>query len=187
MNERLKEAIDKANKIVFLTGAGISVPSGLPQYQGNRDAKEGYDAIRSVLEEKIKNAEPSAGHHFIAGLFNSGKDVHVITQNVDSLHQKAGLPLERVYELHGNLERGDVVEFGMMLPEDPWEKAVLAACTSDLFIVIGTSLQVSPVNIIPEKVLDERIPVWIINKTETPLDWRIADCVIREDLVDALS
>jgi NAD-dependent deacetylase len=192
MNERLKEAIDKAEKIVFLTGAGISVPSGLPQYQGNRDAKEAYNAIREELEEKIRNAEPSLGHLFIARLHEAGKDVHVITQNVDSLHQKAGLPLERVHELHGNRERGDVVEFGMDLPQDVWEQSIDAAYAADLFIVIGTSLQVSPVSLIPEYVLQrstfkkQNVSIWVINKTPTPLDWQLGPNVIHDDLVNVL-
>ncbi len=192
MNERLKQAIDKAERIVFLTGAGISVPSGLPQYQGNTDAKEAYDAIREELEEKIRSAEPSLGHLFIARLHEAGKDVHVITQNVDSLHQKAGLPLERVHELHGNRERGDVVEFGMDLPDDVWQKSLEVAYAADVFIVIGTSLQVYPVALIPEFVLQRKeygaqnVSVWVINKTETSIDWQIGPNAIHDDLVNVL-
>lgn len=187
MHQRLREAIDSAKRITFLTGAGISVPSGLPQYQGNRGAKEAYNAIREELEEKIRNAEPSIGHNFIAELYKAGKDVHVITQNVDSLHQKAGLPEDRVHEVHGNRERGDVVEFGMTLPQAVWQKAVEAMILTDLVVIIGTSLQVSPVNLLPEYALDEHVPVWIINKTETALDWRLGNRAIHDDLVNVLN
>lgn len=193
MNQQLKRDIDNAKKIVFLTGAGISVPSGLPQYEGNRDAQSGYEAIREELEEKIHAAEPSLGHNFIADLHRSGKNVYVITQNVDGLHQKAGLPQERVFELHGNRERGDVVEFGMDLPDGVWQASIDAAYAADLFIVIGTSLQVNPVALIPFMLLErnhreqQNVCFWVINKTPTNIDWHVFPNVIHDDLLNVLS
>lgn len=187
MNEKLAKALEEAYRITFLTGAGISVPSGLPQYQGNGDGKQAYEAIATELDEKIQDAKPSIGHLFIAGLFQIGKDVKVITQNIDGLHQKAGMPEDRVVEVHGSHVRGSVVAFGQDLSEDTWTKARNAICDADLLVVVGTSLTVSPVCHLPELALENKIPVWILNKSKTPLDWQIYPNIINEDLTKVLS
>lgn len=107
--------------VALLTGAGVSTDSGIPDYRGpnglwRRDPEAEklvtYDFYmrdpeirrRSWLmrrETGALRAEPNAAHLAVAGLERSGIPVRVITQNVDGLHQRAGLPDRKVLELHG--------------------------------------------------------------------------------------
>jgi NAD-dependent deacetylase len=109
--------------VAFLTGAGVSTDSGIPDYRGpnglwtrDPDAEKlvtyGYymadpdirrRSWRLRLETAVLDAKPNAAHHAIAALHRAGAvDVRVITQNTDGLHQLAGLPGDRVLELHGS-------------------------------------------------------------------------------------
>jgi len=111
--------------VAFLTGAGISTDSGIPDYRGpnglwtrDPDAEKlvTYDyymadpgirqrSWRLRLETAALDAEPNAAHQAITDLHQSGEaDVWVITQNTDGLHQLAGLPADRVLELHGSAQ-----------------------------------------------------------------------------------
>lgn len=112
--------VRSANRIVVFTGAGISTESGIPDFRGPNgvwktqtpidfnDFVESEDVRRESWqrkfsgEGKLENAEPNAGHRALASLANSGKISHIITQNVDGLHQKSGVPDDQVIELHGN-------------------------------------------------------------------------------------
>ncbi|MEU1177010.1 Sir2 family NAD-dependent protein deacetylase [Streptomyces sp. NPDC005820] len=107
--------------VALLSGAGISTDSGIPDYRGpnglwRRDPEAEklvtYDSYmrdpeirrRSWLmrrETGALRAEPNAAHLAVAELERSGIPVRVITQNVDGLHQRAGLPERKVLELHG--------------------------------------------------------------------------------------
>lgn len=110
--------------IAFLTGAGVSTDSGIPDYRGpnglwTRDPGAEklvtYDYYMSDPEIRRRawrlrrdtaalGARPNAAHRAIADLARSGRaDVWVITQNTDGLHQEAGTPPERVLELHGSV------------------------------------------------------------------------------------
>lgn len=128
MNEQLKtlqKYIDEADNIVFFGGAGVSTESGLPDYRSTEgvyttmekkdiDPKklmskrfmlehpEVFFSRRFRSEAPIK-PEPNAAHNYLAALEQSGKSIHIITQNVDGLHQKAGST--KVIELHGNNRR----------------------------------------------------------------------------------
>jgi NAD-dependent deacetylase len=109
--------------IAFLTGAGISTDSGIPDYRGpNGLWRRDPDAEKLVTfdyymadpeirrrswrlrqETAALGARPNAAHQAIADLGRSGRaDVWVITQNTDGLHQEAGTPPDRVLELHGS-------------------------------------------------------------------------------------
>lgn len=122
--EQLKEAIRTHNRIVVLSGAGISVPSGIPDFRsahglystkyGNFNAEEiiSHDFFLShvdVFYEFYKSkmlypsAKPNAMHFLLARLEREGKISLVITQNIDGLHQEAGN--KRVCELHGSVHR----------------------------------------------------------------------------------
>jgi NAD-dependent deacetylase len=107
--------------VAILSGAGISTDSGIPDYRGpnglwRRDPGAEkfvtYDtymndpairrrAWRMRSENGTLRAEPNAAHHAVTELARSGTAVRVITQNVDGLHQMAGLPARKVLELHG--------------------------------------------------------------------------------------
>jgi len=110
----------RGKAVVALTGAGLSTESGIPDYRGpealarpTRRPIQGPEFVRSeavrrrywarsVLGwERIRLAEPNAGHRALAALEARGAVAHVVTQNVDRLHHKAGS--RRVTELHGAL------------------------------------------------------------------------------------
>ena len=180
-------------KIVFLTGAGMSVESGFKTFRGNDGLWENYpvDQVAShegwlndptlvtnfynMLRKKLYAAEPNDGHKLIKSL-EEKYDVCVITQNVDNLHERAGST--KVIHLHGELTKvcssnepyddryiidlpadncevtpgtkaGDgsllrpfIVFFGESVPMI--EPAAVEAQSADIFVIIGTSLNVYP-------------------------------------------
>ncbi len=119
---RARELIRKSRRIVFLTGAGISTESGIPDYRTGAVAWKQYDTEQFRYERFMASEEsrraywqmsqdfflvlraalPNAGHDAIASLDKLGKLEAVITQNVDRLHQRAGVSAEHVIEIHGN-------------------------------------------------------------------------------------
>ncbi|MCA9811431.1 MAG: NAD-dependent deacylase [Nitrosarchaeum sp.] len=120
MFEEISEEIKNANKIVFVTGAGISQESGIPTFRGKDGLWRKYDAMQLATidafhanpklvwewyNERRMNifaAKPNNGHEAIAELENY-IDVVVLTQNIDGLHQRAGS--SKVFELHGSIVR----------------------------------------------------------------------------------
>ena len=175
-------------KIVVLTGAGISAESGLKTFRDSGGLWEGYEVTevatpqawaanqKLVLEfynqrrKQALEAKPNAGHQALAELEESF-EVHVVTQNVDALHERAGS--SNVLHLHGEiskarstadpnliydlesweLKEGDTCEKGSQLrPHIVWfgeavpmmEPAITLANQADIFIVAGTSLVVYP-------------------------------------------
>lgn len=119
--EALRQAVDKAENIVFFGGAGVSTESGLPDFRGEQGLyrqkyglpPESYFSVRLLKydpEEFFKfqrkrvlgfEAKPNATHLKLAEWEKQGKLRAVITQNIDGLHQAAGS--QNVIELHGNL------------------------------------------------------------------------------------
>lgn len=125
----------------------------------------------------LESVEPHPGHYVLADLEKRGIIKSISTQNIAGLHTLAGS--QRVYELHGNIRifkcnscgqeasskdfltkekcrscgdralRPNVVLFGEALPQDTWQAALAEIEGSDLLIVIGTSLEVYPVNQLP--------------------------------------
>ena len=194
--ETLKTIIKNSQSIVVFTGAGISVPSGIPDFRSadgiyNQKYKTQYrpeeiishsfymehpDMFYEFYKEKMcyPNAKPNAAHKYFADLEKKGKNVTVVTQNIDNLHQEAGST--RVYELHGSVHRNycekcyrlfglkymldhpgvphcdkcggqikpDVVLYEESLDEDTIQRAISAIMTCDTLIVVGTSLTVYP-------------------------------------------
>ncbi len=119
--QRFQALIEEAGKIVFFTGAGISTESGIPDFRSqgsgiwekmkpiyfeeflrSEEARREQWRRKFSGEMKIEGAAPNRGHLAIARLVAQGKCSAVITQNVDNLHQNAGVPDELVIELHGN-------------------------------------------------------------------------------------
>jgi len=119
---RARELVRRSRRIVALTGAGISTESGIPDYRTGAVAWKQYDPAHfrweqflasEVSRQKywemsqdfflvLREARPNAGHDAITELDRAGKLEAVVTQNVDRLHQRAGVPFERVIEIHGN-------------------------------------------------------------------------------------
>jgi NAD-dependent deacetylase len=174
-------------RIVVFTGAGISAESGLKTFRDADGLWEGYKVtdvatptawkkdpamVLQFYNERrrgILAAKPNQAHAIIAG-WQSDFDVHVITQNIDDLHERAGsknvLHLHgeifkmrseadenKIYPIFADIHLGDVAEDGYQLrPHIVWFNeqvpmivpAIALTETADLFIVIGTSLLVYP-------------------------------------------
>ncbi|MFF4813315.1 NAD-dependent deacetylase [Kitasatospora sp. NPDC001309] len=227
--------------IAVLTGAGISTDSGIPDYRGPQglwrkdpsaeelvtigpyrdDTKVRARAWRMRLETAGLAAEPNAGHRALVDLERSGLPLRVLTQNIDGLHQRAGLTARKVLELHGNaretqclscrvvgsmaqalarVEAGEpdpacrecggilkprIVMFGENLDQEVLGQADSVARACEVFVAIGTSLQVFPVAGLPYNAVRSGAKLIIVNAEETPYDAAAAE-VIREPISRAL-
>ena len=203
-------------KVVFLTGAGMSVESGFKTFRGNDGlwedypveqvaSHEGWEANPTLvnnfynrLRKKLDTALPNNGHQLIKEL-EKAYDVVVITQNVDNLHEKAGS--RKVIHLHGelskvcssndpydsryirelppedcevvpgtlagdgSLERPFIVFFGEAVPMI--EPAMEEAAQADVFVIIGTSLNVYPAAGLVRYVRPG-IPIYLIDPDNAP-------------------
>ncbi len=225
--------IKRANHVVALVGAGLSAESGIPTYRGKdgiwtkfgEPTIDGWelfrtdpaawweDAIRrrtegSEFSRAIETAEPNAGHLGMAELETMGKLTHIITQNIDDLHRKAGS--RGITEIHGNrfkvrcmncggrddlarlsmdrlpplcpecggIMKNDTVMFGEPIPRDALEECYRQAALADLFLVVGTSAVVYPAAEFPVMAKRRGVPLIEINPEPTPLS-QIADVVVR--------
>src|SRR5882757_3016078 len=118
--ERLREMIGSAKRIVAFTGAGISTESGIPDFRSPGGIWTKYQPIyfddfmsseemrreswrrKFATDETMQKAEPNAGHRALAKLVELGKMTSIITQNVDGLHQRSGVPESRISERPAN-------------------------------------------------------------------------------------
>ncbi|MGD9055076.1 MAG: NAD-dependent protein deacylase [Desulfobacterales bacterium] len=126
MNDKINQIANKikqGGKNIIFTGAGISTESGIPDYRSqggiwdkfrpvyfdefmsSRESREEYWRRWIELYQGIQQAQPNAGHTAIASLYQLGLLEAVITQNVDGLHQAAGITEDNIIELHGNTRR----------------------------------------------------------------------------------
>ncbi|MBI1738128.1 MAG: NAD-dependent deacylase [Acidobacteria bacterium] len=224
--------IAQARSVAVLTGAGISAESGLPTFRGpgglwrnfrpeqlatpeafRRDPQlvwEWYDWRRSVHAK----CEPNAGHRALAELEQRVQEFLLITQNVDSLHERAGS--RRVVHLHGSLWRvrclvcggeedntqvpldplpprcacggmlrPDVVWFGESLPQAAIQQAMAAAREAEVFLVAGTSSMVYPAAALPHIAMQNGAKVIEVNLEATELS-SAADITLRGKCGDLL-
>ena len=183
---------------VFFTGAGISTESGLPDFRGpdgvwTRRDKGLPPPSMSVSWDSVA---PNKGHYAIVELQKIGKLKFLISQNVDNLHLKSGIRPELLAELHGNMTKlrctrcqqtidqataknrcacggslvSSVVDFGQSLPEKDLALSFEHSRKSDLFVVVGSSLVVTPAAEMPREALMAGARLVIINQGETPFD-----------------
>jgi NAD-dependent deacetylase len=119
-SNELARLLAAARRVVVFTGAGISTESGIPDFRSpggiwTRMAPIDFDDFvrsaemrkeawrrRFAMEETFASVKPNAGHIAVADLVARGIAMHVITQNIDNLHQDSGVPDEQIIELHGN-------------------------------------------------------------------------------------
>jgi len=194
MFDTVAQKLKDSRKIVFVTGAGISQESGIPTFRGKDGYWRRYDPMKLAsidafyddpklvwewYEDRRKNilsVKPNEGHFAISQM-EEFKDVVILTQNIDGLHQRSGST--NVLELHGSIIRikctvcdfidnitenfeslppkckcgsmlrPDVVWFGEPLPQNIWQSAIKEASICDVMIIVGTSLVVSPANTLP--------------------------------------
>ena len=196
-------------KLVVLTGAGISAESGLKTFRDSDGLWEGYNVYdvatprgfkanpALVLDfynqrrKDVANAQPNAAHIGLAEL-EKYFDTYIITQNIDDLHERGGSTNvthlhgqifemrsvqndEVIYEILDDIHIGNVDEHGHQLrPNIVWfeeavpmiEVAINIVRSADIFVVIGTSLQVYPAaglidmatSKIPKFIIDKKIP-----------------------------
>ena len=230
MFESISDKLKKAKNIVFVTGAGMSQESGIPTFRGKDGLWRKYDPMtlatidafyqnpKLVWEwyderrQNILSANPNPGHIAIAEL-EKYKQVSVLTQNIDGLHQRAGST--SVYELHGsiitikctvcdfkdkitssfsqlpplckcgNMLRPDVVWFGEALPQDIWQSAMEQASSCDAMIVVGTSLAVSPANLLPVYAKENGALMIEVNPDKTLMS-EMMDLSLRSSAAKAL-
>jgi len=118
--------IAESERLVVFTGAGISTGSGLPDYRGpdgvwtRRD--KGLPPLKSPPWDQVK---PNSNHYAIVELMDMGKLNFLISQNVDGLHAKAGIPFEKLAELHGNIYFMKCLSCNkkMLFEEANWDKS----------------------------------------------------------------
>ena len=239
--EKIKQCrylIEQSKNIVILTGAGMSTDSGLPDFRSqdglyinskekikpeellsigffkrNGNAKKTYDFLNKKLD--VKNVKPNKGHKLLADL-ETKKNVQIITQNIDGLHQMAGS--KNVLEFHGTLKTATCMkcgkkynmddirhnnEFycdckinshkGLIKPDIVFydehvnllQDAISIVQKSDLMIVLGTSLKVSPFNMLPQYTR-AGVPIIVINNDDTYLnDDRMSVC-FKDNIKDTL-
>jgi len=233
--------VEDARRIVFLTGAGISTESGIPDFRGPRgvwtkdpeaeklsnihyyvaDPEVRRKSWQARLSHPAWEARPNTGHLAIVELERRGQLHALITQNIDGLHQKAGNSPGRVIEVHGTLHdvvclscggkgpmlaalervrageadpacgdcggilKSDTISFGQQLVPEVIDRAMQAAAEGDLFISVGTSLQVYPIAGTVRVAKQARARVVIVNAEPTPFD-PIADAVLRAPIGETL-
>ena len=134
----ISDVILQSKRVVVFTGAGISTESGISDFRSpggiwdrfdpneftyqkflsSPESREKYWEFSKALWPAIVDAEPNQGHYAIAELYHMGKLDCVITQNIDSLHQKSGVPEERVIELHGTLKWVICLNCGQRYPRE---------------------------------------------------------------------
>jgi NAD-dependent deacetylase len=134
--EGLAEALAKANRVVALTGAGISTESGIPDFRGPNgvwtknpkaeklssithylnDPSVRVESWQLRLEHPAWTAQPNAAHRALVDLEGKGKLHTLVTQNIDGLHQMAGTSPDRLVEIHGTMREVICLECGERAP-----------------------------------------------------------------------
>ena len=231
--QQLKSWIQESNKIVFFGGAGVSTESGIPDFRsvdGLYSQSFEYPPERIIshsffcwdmayffrfYKERMLplDYEPNVTHKTLARWETEGKDVTVITQNIDGLHQKAGST--HVLELHGSVHRnycqkcgalydgyfirdsigvprcrcGGTVKPDVVLYEEPLDEQIIqqsvdAISHADLMIVAGTSLTVYPAAGLIRYFQGNRLA--LINRDETPFD-HVSNIVFHDSLGEIFS
>lgn len=196
--ETLARWIYEARYPVFFTGAGISTESGLPDFRGPDGlwTRRDKGLPPKPMSKAWDAVAPNSGHLAIAELQKLGKLKFLISQNVDSLHLKSGIKPDILAELHGNVTKlrctrcgktvdksknpaqcecggslvSSVVDFGQALPERDLTLSFEHSRNSDLFVVVGSSLVVTPAADMPVEALRAGAKLVIINQGETPFD-----------------
>jgi NAD-dependent deacetylase len=225
--------IHAAQHVVALVGAGMSVESGIPPFRGPgglwtkygepdlrdyerfiEDPKEWWErrisgtAAFRELATALADARPNTGHESLREMEELGHLKHIITQNIDNLHQEAGS--RAVTEIHGNrtklrcmgcgerwpldgfaieelpptcpecggVVKGDTVMFGEPIPRDALDECLRQTQLCDCMLLIGTSAQVYPAAGFPLEVKRTGGRLIEVNPNETPLT-EIADVVLR--------
>lgn len=227
------ELLCKSRYAVALTGAGISVESGIPDFRGKNGLWSRYDpgeyaSIESFranpgkvwkmlveMDSLFSSARPNAAHLALSELERLGIIKVVVTQNIDSLHQRAGS--SNVVEFHGHFRslhcdrcmrvrtregtsfdslpplcscggvlRPDIIFFGEGIPPEAFSMAVQAAENCDLMLIVGTSATVVPASLLPRIAKRRGAKLLEINPAASELSGWLTDAYISEPAGKAL-
>ena len=238
----IRSWVSAAERVVALTGAGISTDSGIPDFRGpqgvwtkNPHAEKMSNIHYYLADPEVRkaswqnrlcspawNAKPNAGHIALADLEKQGKLHALITQNIDGLHQIAGNSPGRVIEVHGTMRRfmcwgcgmrgpmqrvlervrageedprcrdcggilkSDTISFGQQLVPEVIDRAMRVAGEADLFLAVGSSLQVYPVAGAVDIARSAGAKLVIVNAEPTPFD-DVAAAVLPGSISEVLS
>jgi NAD-dependent SIR2 family protein deacetylase len=195
--ETLARWMFEAKYLVVFTGAGISTESGLPDFRGPDGLWTRRDKGLPTKPMQFDSVKPNSGHMAIVELQKLGKLAFLIAQNIDNLHLVSGIRPDLLAELHGNVTKlrcshcefevdrssgwticpscggklvSSVVNFGQSLPRKALEASYQHSEKCDLFVVVGSSLVVTPAATMPKLALEAGARLVIINQGETPFD-----------------
>ena len=224
----------EAQRVVVLTGAGLSTASGIPDFRSPGGRWERYQPVplpdflaresarleywryKGETWPIIRGADPNPAHRALTDLANAGQIDLLVTQNVDGLHERSGFPAERLVCIHGSdahvvcmtcgrrepreaaqaaWEADPVVptcacggplkpatiSFGQNLVASDLARAMDAAERCDLFVAVGTSLVVGPINEMLPVAAASGARTAILTASETPFDaqtdWLVGDAL----------
>jgi NAD-dependent SIR2 family protein deacetylase len=183
--------------LVVFTGAGISTESGLPDFRGPDGLWTRREKGLPAKPMRFDSVKPNSGHMAIVELQKLGKLAFLISQNIDNLHLGSGIRPDLLAELHGNVTKlrcsrcefeldrssglaicpscsgklvSSVVNFGQSLPQKALEASYQHSKKCDLFVVVGSSLVVTPAATMPKVALEAGARLVIMNQDETPFD-----------------
>lgn len=225
--DTLAQWIAASRRLVVMTGAGISTESGIPDFRSyngrytrdcslpevlsidyfHRDPVSFWAAFKDIFQLKLSAGHvPNDGHRLLAALERGGRQVTVVTQNVDGLHGRAGS--SHVVEVHGTVDRalcpncgaahdlewinahplpecsrcGDILKPDVVLYGEAVERmdeALAALPGSDLLLVMGSSLEVGPINQLPMFARRTGVRTALVNlgptQFESAFDLRLTD------------
>ncbi|MFC1971480.1 NAD-dependent deacetylase [Chloroflexota bacterium] len=144
--DAVADMILQSEKVVVFTGAGFSTESGILDFRSpggvwdifdpnklnyqnilrSEGVREEYWQMHKMMWETIREAQPNSGQYAIADLYHMDKLDCVITQNVDVLHEKAGVPVDMVLELHGTMQWVNCLKCGQRYPRNQIHERMLA-------------------------------------------------------------
>ena len=229
---KLSKLLLQSRYAIALTGAGISVESGIPDFRGKDGLWTKYDPFEYGYIDSfranpakvwkmlmdvgalVEGVNPNEAHFALGDLEKLGIIKMVITQNVDSLHQRGGS--SNVVEFHGNFRRmhcdncqksflradislvslpplcscggpirPDVIMFGEAIPAEAYSRAFDAAEKCDLMLVVGTSARVAPASQLPVIAKRRGAHVLEINPVASELSEWITEIHVMESAASA--
>lgn len=178
----LADAVDRAERVVVFTGAGISTESGIPDYRSpgglwtkiqpiyfqefvaSEEARLADWRRRFRFRHEVEAAAPNQGHLAIARLIASGKASRVITQNIDGLHQRAGVPADRIIELHGNATYATCLDCGRRYELDLMEEVIERTGSSPRCRACGGLVKAAVIS------FGQAMPTWEMKQAEYAME-----------------
>ena len=134
--KQFAECLKNSTRIVGFTGAGISTESGIADYRSKGGIWERFQPVyfneflsdpakRKIYWQRkremwpsIRDARPNRGHLFFKSIFDEGNLLGLITQNIDGLHEKSGVPAEYIVNIHGNSLETVCLSCGVLIPTE---------------------------------------------------------------------